>query len=219
VIEDFQSARLRLSECLEGLSGEIIRQKEDSARAVGEIKTALEQSQQRLVPRQRLARGQQGVDPVTGLPGRSEAEASVLEASQKDGSAFAALFVIDRVELINMRYGYAVGDQVLLAFSQHVARHLSAHDRLFRWSGPALLALLEYRNSQRVVREEIERVTSRRLEKTITLVDRTVLLPIRADWVTYPVSGHPSVHALFHQLDVLVQSKSVDRPPDEGAEA
>lgn len=215
VIEDFQIARLRLTECLESLRGEIVRQKEDSAKAVSEMRAELEKSQARLAPHSRLGGEQQGVDPVTGLPGRAEAEAAVLEAGREDRAVFAALFVVERLELINLRFGYAAGDQVLLAFSQHAAQRLSGRDRLFRWSGPALLALLERRGSAKEVRQEVERITGRRLEKTLAVGGRTVMLRVAANWVLFPVAEYRPVHALFQQFDLVVQGRPAEQTPGE----
>jgi len=143
MIEDFQTARLRLAECLEGLRSEIVRQREESARTVAEMKTNLAKSQERLASSPVRGESERRADPVTGLAQRPDAEAALVEAAQENRRLYAVIFVIERLELINSRFGYAAGDQILVLFSQHLSQNLSRRDQLFRWSGPALLALLE----------------------------------------------------------------------------
>jgi GGDEF domain-containing protein len=219
MVEDFQTARLRLSECLEGLRGEIVRQKEHSARAVSEMRTELVKSQERLAPSVPPPREEHRTDTVTGLPGRSGAETLLLEISQGNRPVYAVLLVVERLELINMRFGYSAGDQVLLMVSQHVAQHLSRSDALFRWSGPSLLALLERRGPPKDVREEVERVAGQRLEKTVTVVGRTILLPVAINSVIFPVADYRPVQLLFQQFDLFVQGNTAGRTAGEALSA
>lgn len=205
MIEDFQTARLRLSECLEGLRGEIVRQKEESAQTVSNLKTELVKSHERRAPLTERPENQGETDPVTGLPQRPEAEAALLVIAQQNRRVYAVIFVIERLELINVRFGYAAGDQVLVLFSQHLSQNLSRADHLFRWSGPAMLALLEREEPTKQVREEVARITSQRLEKTVLLGSRSVLLPVGASWAIFPVADFRPVQLLFHQFDSFVQ--------------
>jgi len=204
MIEDFQTARLRLAECLENLRGEIARQREESQRTVAEIASHLTKSQERAAP-SAAVRAERRQDPVTGLPGRPEAEAALVELATKNRRAYAVVFVIERLELINVRFGYAAGDQVLLLFSQHLAQSLSGADQLFRWSGPALLALLKREGTPTEVREELTRITAPRLEKTVHVGGRSVLLPLGANWAMFSVADYRPVQLLFLQFDNLVQ--------------
>jgi GGDEF domain-containing protein len=42
-------------------------------------------------------------DPATGLPERTAAEAAIIEAAAQNRPVYAAMFVIDRLDLINAR--------------------------------------------------------------------------------------------------------------------
>jgi GGDEF domain-containing protein len=205
MIEDFQTARLRLSECLEGVRTEIVLQKEEAARTVSEMKSELARSQERVASSAPGSQGPRAQDAVTGLPQRPDAEAALLEAARQNRRAYAVIFSIERLELINSRFGYAAGDQVMVLFSQHLAQNLSRSDQLFRWSGPAVLALLERDGTLKQVREEVARITAQRLEKTVTVGTRSVLLPVCASWTIFPVAEVRPVQLLFHQLDQFVQ--------------
>lgn len=205
MIEDFQTARLHLSECLENLRAEVVRQKEESARTVTEMKAELAKSHERVAASLPSSQVERRKDPVTGLPQRQNAEQALLEGAQQNRRLYAVIFAIERLELINQRFGYAAGDQVLQLFCQHVAQQLSRSDRLFRWSGPAMLALLERDGPPRQVREEVVRITAQRLEKTIVVGTRSVLLPVGASWTIFSVADIRPVQLLFHQLDQFVQ--------------
>ncbi len=208
MIEDFQTARLRLADCLEGLHAEVSRQKEESVRTVSGIKAELESSKERLASASAAPGEEPRPDPVTGLPGRAAAEAALIASSRQDRPAFAAVFVIDRLELINTRFGYAIGDNVLLAFSQHVAQCLSRADKMYRWSGPALLALLERDRPVLQVREELARFANQRMERTFQAGNRSVLLPVASNWSLFPLAQFRPVQLLFYQLDTFVQGGS-----------
>jgi len=203
MIEEFQTAKLRMSECLDNLRGEIVRQREHSTRAVTELKEALEQSQERITPKPTRRR-----DPVTGLHERAEAEAAMLAAAQENRRVYAVILILERLNLVNSRFGYAVGDQLLLFFTQHLAQGLSGADKLFRWSGPALLALLERPESTAKVREQIARVVSQRLTKNIQVGNRSVLLPVAADWTIFSLLEIRPVQLLFQQIDAFVHRDS-----------
>jgi GGDEF domain-containing protein len=215
MIEDFQTARLRLSECLDTFRVEIFRQREESTRAVSDMRTDLETSQKRVAPIVAAVASSRREDPVTGLPERAAAEAAIIEAAAQNRPVYAAMFVIDRLDLINARFGYAAGDQVLVVYTQHVAQGLSRQDKLFRWRGPALLALLERSSSPKQVREEIMRIAAQRLEKTIQVGTRSVLLPVGANWAIFSVAEYRPVQLLFQQLDLFVQGGGTNRVASE----
>jgi len=200
MIEDFQTAKLRMAECLETLRGEIVHQREESARVVANLRSEIEKSQERLA-----ARPSRRTDSVSLVPERSEAEAALMAAAKENRRVFAAIFVVERVSLVNSRFGRAVGDQLLHFFAQYLVQNFSAADKLFRWTGPSFLLLMERRESNEKVRAEIMRVTSQRLTTTIQVGARSVLLPVAANWDMFPVLEIRPVQLLFQQLDSFVQ--------------
>ena len=72
----------------------------------------------------------------------------------------------------------SVGDQILLLFREHLAQHLKEDDRLIRWPGPVFLAVLDRPNLADGVRAEVKRVTIKKLETTVQIGNRFVLLPV-----------------------------------------
>jgi GGDEF domain-containing protein len=119
-------------------------------------------------------------DPCTGLPMKADAEAAIHRALEGDSQCFVAMFYLHRMHLINARFGDAIGNQVILFCSQHIATHLTgATDALFRWRGPGFVALLERSDSPLAVASEVQRFTSMPLSRFFETPSRTVYLPIK----------------------------------------
>jgi GGDEF domain-containing protein len=205
-VEDFQEVKVRMSECLNTLRFEIERRREESAVQVRELKSAISRSERRALgvdpsPVKR--------DPVTDLPDRPEAEAALIREAEARRSFFVAVFVLERVELINMRFGHAAGDQVLIAYGRHLTDHLESGDRVFRWTGPALVALLNRAEPIAAVRESLAKFASKRLASSAVFGTRSVLLPIEAKWAVLSPAEAQSPATLIRQLDAFVENAGV----------
>ena len=142
------------------------------------------------------------LDLVTGLPNFREAEKAIRSAIGAGTSTYAVLLCVDRVEVINSRFGFSVGDRILMLFGQHLAQRMSKTDRLFRWRGPGFLALLDRPGPEISVRAEIARLVSARLEPQIELGGRSVLLPIAASWMLTNLAGS-TMEKISQKLDAF----------------
>jgi GGDEF domain-containing protein len=94
---------------------------------------------------------------------------------------------VNRIQSVNRRFGYAVGDRLLKTVSDHFGGTLVKTDRLFRWRGPALVALLEREEPIDVVQTEIRRISAKRIEGALE-VGEGVLLPVSACWLVLPLN-------------------------------
>ena len=197
MVEDMRTVKLRLSECLDSMRVESDRQRSESVRVVAGLQQGLKNARE---PQSEEATAQP--DLVTGLPLRSEAEAAMQRACDKQSHAYAALFLLDRLQAINTRFGYAVGDQVLLIFRKHLARGLSAQDEIFRWGPESFLALLHRNESGEQVRRELGRFLAGRLDETFEIGNRSVTLPIASTWTVVPLF-ESSFHQIVKKLDVF----------------
>lgn len=147
------------------------------------------------------------LDLVTGLPNFRDADKAIRAAIAAGTSTYAVLLCVDRVEVINSRFGFSVGDRILMLFGQHVAQRLSRADRLFRWRGPTFLALLDRSGPEVSVRAEVARMVSARLEQQIDLGGRSVLLPIGASWMVTGVASS-SAEKISQKLDAFAAGQS-----------
>ncbi|MGH9594133.1 MAG: diguanylate cyclase domain-containing protein [Bryobacteraceae bacterium] len=122
-------------------------------------------------------------DGCTGLPDRTKAEAAIARALAASGESLAqtcvAAFYLHRTNLANARFGTAVGDQLLSFCSQQItASIIKTSDSLYRWSGPAFIAILR-RESQTRLNDEVQRAASAPVSRFFETASRTVYLPIK----------------------------------------
>ena len=198
MIEDVRVLKHRLGECLESIREERKSQNEQASKMVQHLQNTIASAPKiDDAPR---------VDAATGLPDRAAAEAALSECAAANEPAYTLVFIADRVQLINARFGYAAGDEVLKTIQTHVRKGLRPEDRMFRWRGPSFLALLKRSDPVDCVRAEISRIVMTRLQKTFDIGNRSVLVPIGMQWALFPVSS--SSKLLVHKIDNFVASSS-----------
>lgn len=202
VIEDVRVLKLRLGECLENIRTETTRQKADSSRTVENLRQEIRGSQERIS----AAGAGPVLDPTTGLPARAAAAAALAEWALSPKPPYVGLFVVDRIALLNSRFGYAVGDRVLKTYLEELRNHLTPSDQLFRWSGPAFLALLNRTDRIEKVREQLRFQLSAKIERTFELSNRSALLSISATWAVFPIAM--PLDGLIEQLDSFLGSQN-----------
>jgi diguanylate cyclase (GGDEF)-like protein len=193
--EDILLLKQGVQECLESLRDETVKQKAERARS-HELLQVLDTSH--AVP---IALS----DPVTGLPNRSEAEAALAKAAAGQKPGYVAMLSVDRVALINARYGYAAGDEVLKLFLEALQTRVLPEDRIFRWSGPAFVVILERMDGIEKVRHLFRAVVPAKIERTIHAATRTALISISSTWIMLPVTL-PAAN-LVEQLDKFLANQ------------
>ena len=202
MLEDMQLLKLRLSECLEAVRAEALRQKTEGQSALDSLKKEVETSRARVGS----VAASLDLDAATGLPSKKEAMKAIQDAVASPHNKFLAIAVVGRVQAVNARFGYAVGDSVLATFSEHFRKNLGAQDQVFRWHGPAVVALLEREDSLEKVRTEIRRFAEVKLEKTASVGNRTVLLPISASWSIFNVA--PPMEELLKKMEAFTAAQA-----------
>jgi GGDEF domain-containing protein len=127
-------------------------------------------------------------DPCTGLPVRAEGEAALQRAITRQAHAYVAVFYLHRMALTNARFGEAMGNQLILFCSQHISSRLTrANDLLFRWSGPAFLAIIERSEPYLSVSNDVQRMISVPLSRFIETPSRSVYLPMKVTAEVFPL--------------------------------
>jgi GGDEF domain-containing protein len=177
--EDLRVLKTQLEASLGVICEEAAEQERRSDEIAGQLREAMSRPESAAV----LAEAVADLDMVTGLPNFSAAEQAIRSAIASRTSTYLVLFTVERLEVINTRFGVAVRDKILMLFGQHLAQRISQADRLFRWRGPGFLTLLDRTGPEISVRAEIARIISARLEPEIELGGRSVLLPISASWM------------------------------------
>ena len=173
--EDIQGIRYRLGDCLNFVCEEFTRQKEAADSMMSDLKSQINNAQASVADNREF-------DRVTGLPLRQTAEAAFQEALSR-GKHYILTLVLDRLQSINARFGSDVGDQVLRALRTHVETGLLAKgDRLFRWTGPALVVLMPRQQDLHQVRGAIRRFLDTVERGEFDIEGRTVLIPLSVAW-------------------------------------
>jgi len=195
--EEVHQIRLDLSECLAGLQQETRRQKDQEARVP--VAASVESATSPAVN-----------DPVTGFASRPQAEEALARAWQTDPPSYVAVMALDRLQIFNTRFGHSVGDEVLRYFGEFIGAQLRSGDRIFRWNGATLVALLPRPNRLEIVREEVARLMDARCEHTVQTASRTILLAITARWAVFPSMAAPRL--LIHKIDAFAEMKAATNP-------
>ena len=201
MLEDMQLLKLRLGDCLESVRQETLRQRTEGQSALASLQQELDASRDRIG----AFAAPVDLDAATGLPAKKEAMKALQAALAAPQDMFLVVAVVSRVQAVNARFGYAVGDRILAAFAEHSKKNLGATDQLFRWHGPAVLALLHRSDRIEKVRTEIRRFADVKLEKTIEVGARTVLLPISASWSVFALE--PPLDALLKRLEAFTAAQ------------
>ncbi len=142
-------------------------------------------------------------DPLTGLPTRAYAEAELARAHGEPADCYLALFVVKRLALINAKFGYARGDQVLLKVVVHLAQSLPEFKNLFRWAPCAFLTVAPPKISYKELRSKIQIIELTRMTPTLEWEGRSAMVPVVIDCRIVSVKDFGTASDLFLRLDTL----------------
>ena len=198
-IEDVCSIKAALSDCLEHIRHETVRQQTSNEQTLEQVNRSLQDV--RKIAAAVPVRGNGKNDEVTGLPQRPLAETALAQSHRAETPVYVAVMVLDRIPSFNATFGRETGDKILCYFAGFVRRQLLPNDQAFRWSGPALVALLPRTDGIERVREEFGRLMEQKLEYTVRAASRAILLPVAARWTVLPMMAAPRL--LFHKIDAF----------------
>ncbi len=142
-------------------------------------------------------------DPLTGLLTRPSAETDLTRTCGEPADCFLAMFVVKRVALINARFGYARGDQVLLKVVLHLMQLLPNFNGLYRWAPCAFLGIPPANTSNKEMRSRIQTIELARLTATLEWEGRSAMVPVAMDCRIVSVKDFPTPSELFLRLDTL----------------
>jgi GGDEF domain-containing protein len=128
------------------------------------------------------------IDPITELPCEAAARAQFLSALHSGTQRHAVVFVLGSAQRINLRFGRAAGDEILRELKRYVAGQLQPGDRMFRWPGPAVVALLAGTEQFDRVRTRMKRFLEKPIEREFDINGRSVLIPLSIAWSVFPVA-------------------------------
>ena len=154
--------------------------------------------------KQRIATGGGSVeasDQITGLPTLTGAEARIREIAAGDHQGHIMAFFLKNVEVVNRRFGFSSGDEVLRRFAGFLGDHIKGKDRLFRWRGPCFVAVTDRMASTNELQADASRLALRGPEIQIEKDGKSMLLRLTAATAVYPISKNQSVAELSAKID------------------
>jgi GGDEF domain-containing protein len=195
-LDDIRILRARLGDSLKSISDEARVQRERNAQMLHQAEEAA-----------LVAAGHQEdpeIDHVCGLPSVWKAEREIVAKTGTESRYYAAVFVIERLESVNRRYGYAAGDQLLQLFGRYLVSKLAATDKAYRWRGPTFVALLDRSAQADAVGAEVARFASTPQEHTIEVDGRPLKVPLSCAWTIVQLAKCQIAGEACQQIDRFV---------------
>ena len=180
-MEDVVTLKKKLQSCLGEIRQEARQQRSESAQMV--------QALRREIARKQDAGPIVGLDLITDLPGESAAQAQFQAAIRSADRKHVAVFVLPSARRINLRFGRATGDEVVRALKQYLREQLAPSDHLFRWPGPAVVALLAGTDSYDKICMRLNGFLETPVDRTFDVGGKSVLIPLAISWSVFALSG------------------------------
>jgi GGDEF domain-containing protein len=201
-IDDLRVLKTHLCDCLNGMATEVEEHRKNSASGMARLAEGAQEFEISVG----RTHGPVASDPVTGLPARAGAEAALFKVAGSGVEAVAVVFAVKRLKQLNSRFGYEVGNGLLAGLSTYLGSGANPEEGLYRWSGPALLALISRNEPLDRIRQEIGRLVAGMPQHEITIGARMVMVPVSVGWAVFPVTR--PVDRLVRQLETFVESQS-----------
>jgi GGDEF domain-containing protein len=195
-LDDIRILRARLGDSLKAISDEVRLQRDRNSKMLQKGEDAASVASGHLA--------EHDIDRVSGLPSMPKATSEITARLGADSPYYAAVFAVERVDSINLRYGYAAGDQLLQAFARYLMSNLPPADEIFRWRGPTFVVLLERTCPADGVRAELARFASTRPELSMDVEGRPIKLPMSFAWALVPLATCQIADHACQQIDRFV---------------
>jgi diguanylate cyclase (GGDEF)-like protein len=145
-VEDVGELRRRLREDVTTLRETVEQMRRESEESVRRLETQVTAFQERV----EQARKESGIDRLTGLGSRREAERNLQKAAKREGTACILLFDIEGFRQINQAHGTLFGDKLLRALTHTLRERFPGEGVLFRWGADEFLAIAEGSHAARL---------------------------------------------------------------------
>jgi len=149
-------------------------------------------------------------DPLTGTPNRlllaDRFEQSILRSNRLHKSLAVCFVDIDGFKTINDLYGHAVGDQLLIGFSNNLRHTLRAEDTLARLGGDEFVLLLSDISSPSECSAILERLLAS-INRPIVIGDLSLSVTASIGVSMYPDDNVDADTLLRHADHAMYQAK------------
>ncbi len=136
-------------------------------------------------------------DNASGLRGGGSAMEHLRKIMEASGDGFVVLFRLSCLDVISNRFGPEAVEDCLMAVSAYLMAGLQSSDSIYHWSDSALLAILQGRPSEAILKAELERIIAQNRESSIKVAGRAIMLRIPLDFEVTPISRLSSADDLM----------------------
>lgn len=143
------------------------------------------------------------LDQLTGLPARAYAETELSRAHAQTEDCYLALFIVKRLALINAKFGYSRGNQVLLKVVTQLAQSMPDLKSLFRWAPCAFLAMAPPSVSYKELRSKVHVIEITRMTPVLEWEGHSAMVPVTLDCRIISLKDFETPSDLFLRLDTL----------------
>ncbi len=199
-LDELEEARDKIREGLGLLRNGMLKQRQQFGGVVSEAIERWRASQQ---VGSKSAGPTHAPDPLTGLPGRDYAQSELARTLVQFPNCQIAFFVVRRLNLINAKFGFSRGDEVLLKVVQMLAQALPDFSNMFRWSPCAFLIITSPNMSPDKVRNQVQMVEYQRMTPTLEWEGKSAMVSVGIEWKVMSVGEFHEADSLFQRLDSL----------------
>lgn len=179
-LEEISHFKREIGRCLQGFQQEVARQKKELEDLILALRRDIERG-----PQQAEAPAPADIDPATDLPQRHACVEGLRASIEAGKRRFVVVFVVSRLRAINLRFGRDGGDRILRRFGEFVQQQLLPTDRMYRWNGPTLVAVLDRSETLDQIRNQAHRILEPKLEETLEVEGRVVMIRVSAAWSAF----------------------------------
>jgi GGDEF domain-containing protein len=172
-LQKLRDLRAKLAECVSALCLEADVQE---ARFL-ELQEQMAQSSALLASR----------DQVTGLRTTGNANQRIRELSSSGSQGYVMAFFLKNLDVINRRFGFAAGDDILRRFSAYLTKNLHEGDQLFRWRGPCFVMVTDRSEPLEAIESEAKQLGLRGPEQEVENNGKSMLIRLTAATAAFAI--------------------------------
>ena len=202
-LEEISQFKREIGECLQAFRQEVGRQKKELEDLIITLRRDIERG-----PQPATAAAPADIDPATDLPQRHACIEGMRASIESGKRRFVLVFAVGRLRAINLRFGRDGGDRILRRFGEFIQQQLLPTDRLFRWNGPTLVAILDRSETLDQIRNAAHRILEPKLEETLEVEGRFIMIRISAAWSAFQLLTTPE--SAERQIDTFAASQHAE---------
>ena len=186
-VENVRDLRGKLNDCL----GTLCLEAELQEAQFKELKQRVSESSSSLEP----------IDQVTGLSNLKSAEFRIRELAEAGRQGFVLVFFLKNIDVVNRRFGYEAGDEVLRKFAKYLKSQFRSTERLFRWRGPCFVAIAERFGSLDTIQAEAYKMGIRGPEAEVEGNGKSMLIRMTAATAAFAIPKGGAAFEISARID------------------